>query len=133
MGCYKLDVSQILGLQLFSCKSGILGSSSVNNNIDVWLLGLKMACHVWPIIRGCKVPPLWQQQQCRTAASTNQCHYTFDVCGPCFVLPGELKNHKISMNGENSQSQQVYSHRKFCDSCDVDFNIQHHNDAGKDE
>jgi uncharacterized protein YhbP (UPF0306 family) len=67
------------------------------------------------------------------AASTNQCHYTFDVCGSCFVLAGELKNHKSGTHGENSQSQQVHSHHKFCDSCGVDFNFKHHNDAGKDK
>jgi uncharacterized protein YhbP (UPF0306 family) len=66
-------------------------------------------------------------------ASTNQCHYTFDVCGPCFIPAGELKNHKSSMNGEKSQSQQVHNHHKFCDLCGVDFNFKHHNDAGKDK
>jgi hypothetical protein len=72
------------------------------------VLFLKMARHVWCITRGCIVTATVQNNQ---AASTNQCHYTFDVCGPCFVLAGELKNHKSSMHGENSQSQQVHSHQ----------------------
>jgi len=95
---------------------------------------LKMARHLWPITRGCIIPIVTTATvQNNPASFTNRCRYTFIVCGPCFVLAGELKNHKSSMLGENSQSEQVHSHHKFCDSCGVDFKLKHHNDAGKDK
>jgi hypothetical protein len=67
------------------------------------VLFLKMVRHLWPITRGCIIPALWQRQQCGTIRQHLQiCHYTFDVCGPWFVLAGDIKNHKSGKHSENS-------------------------------
>ena len=43
-----------------------LGAAVWTTTLMCDVLVLKMASHLWPITRWCIIPPLWQQQECRT-------------------------------------------------------------------
>jgi len=133
-GCYRFDVAQPFGYNyaLVNQMSLAAAASTATFKCDVCGLvfgHLSLLNHHKRIHNTSNVTTAATQNN--QAASTNERQYTCDMCGACFSLAGELKSHKNNMHGKNSQSQQTHSHQKCCDSCGVELNCQHHNDAGK--
>lgn len=125
-GCYRFDVQPVAYNSLLNQMS--IAAAGTNATFKCDICGLVFG-HL-PLLNHHKrihntTPSNVQQQPQQvvqapttvTVATTQDRPYVCDVCGACYVLPGELKSHKTNMH----QKPKL----QFCEDCGSDEPCEH--------